>query len=456
MKRQPVVLFFVLICSCPLFAQDTVSRISPAVRAVRLSSPAVVNISTEKIVSVRDFNPFGHDWIQEFFEPYARRNVTRQSLGSGVIFRPDGTILTNEHVILPASKITATLSDGSEYPAQLIGASRRFDIAILKIESDVPFPYLPPGSSKDLMIGETVIAIGNPFGLASSVTTGVISALNRTVTFGDGKTRNSHTYHDFIQTDASINPGNSGGPLLNILGDLIGINTAIYTNAEGIGFAIPIDKTVRIIDDLIETGDVPRIWLGVHVQELTPMLAKNLHFTGKQGVLISEIRPDSPANRAGLRPGDIVLSIGDRKVSSPMEFRDCLREFTPGDRFDIEVWQRGRISHRTVTGIVFPESRSEELSWSLLGLTIAQLDRSGIQRNRLQTVQGVQVRSVRDDSPADQVGIRKGDAVIQVDGNQIENPKQFYSAVRQATNRDSITLIVVRRGTAYRVTLQVE
>ncbi|MBN1355289.1 trypsin-like peptidase domain-containing protein [bacterium] len=454
MKRFSPILTALLV---PIaFAQESPSRISPVVKAVQNASPAVVNISTEKVVSVREFNPFGQDWILDFFEPYTRRNVTRQSLGSGVIIRPDGTVLTNEHVILPASIITVTLSDGSDYPAELIGASRRFDLAILKINADISFPYINPGSSDDLMIGETVIAIGNPFGLSSSVTTGVISALNRSITLKDETSRRTHTYHDFIQTDSSINPGNSGGPLLNINGELIGINTAIYANAEGIGFAIPIDKARRIIDDLIEKGKVPRIWMGVQVQELTPLLAQHLQYPGPSGVLIAEVRTGSPGSEAGLKPGDILLSLGGRSVQTPSQFREYLREYTPGDVIEIELWQRGRTTVRTIHGTEFPEDRGEELTWELLGLNIGVLDAASAQRNRMRSATGILVISVREGSPAHQVGIRRGDAVVHADGQAIQNPKQFHRAVQQAAYRDSITCVVVRGGTAYRVTLELE
>ncbi|HPQ41721.1 MAG TPA: trypsin-like peptidase domain-containing protein, partial [bacterium] len=304
------VIFCFCIAAVSVMAADgmgtAMERETPVVRAVRKVEAAVVNISTEKVVSVRDFNPFGNDWIFEYFNPYRRpqRNVTRQSLGSGVIIDPEGIILTNEHVILPASKINVTLADGREFEAELVGAARRFDLALLKIETGESLPYLSPATSSDLMIGETVIAIGNPFGLSSTVTTGVLSAKNRTITFQDEETRRTHTYYDFLQTDASINPGNSGGPLLNILGELVGINTAIYARAEGIGFAIPIDKAKRIIDDLLELGEVPRIWLGLQVQDLNDVLMRHLGIDRSEGVLVSEVRKDSPARIAGLMPGD--------------------------------------------------------------------------------------------------------------------------------------------------------
>jgi serine protease Do len=245
------------------FVQKTDLRRTPVVEAVKKVAPAVVNISTEKIVK-RRINPFFDDYgffFGDFFQNFpSSRTYKRQSLGSGVLIDPKGYIITNEHVILPASKIKVVLVDGREFEGKLIGSDSKFDLAVIKIEAESDFPAIKIGKSIDLMIGETVISIGNPFGLSHSVTTGVISALNRTIV-----TDEKRVYSDFIQTDASINPGNSGGPLLNILGELIGINTAIYQKAEGIGFAIPIDKARRIVDDLIQSGYVHRAWLGIGV-----------------------------------------------------------------------------------------------------------------------------------------------------------------------------------------------
>lgn len=458
--------WMILLVSCmavsPVFAVDgmgtAVERETPVVRAVRRVEPAVVNISTEKVVSVREFNPFGNDWIFEYFNPYRRpqRNVKRQSLGSGVIIDPEGVILTNEHVILPASRINVTLSDGREFEAELIGAARRFDLALLKIDAGEPLPYISPATSSDLMIGETVIAIGNPFGLASTVTTGVLSAINRTITFQDEETRRTHTYYDFLQTDASINPGNSGGPLLNILGELVGINTAIYARAEGIGFAIPIDKAKRIIDDLLELGEVPRIWVGLQVQDLNEMLARHLNIDRSDGVLVSEVRNNSPAGKADLEPGDVIIRIGQRDITNTTEYRSILRDFTPGDRIEMTVVRDGREVKRLMEARAVPVDRVEELTWDLLGLQIRSLTRKDTRDYRLYVKEGAFVTGVRPGSPAEEVGIKVGDIIARMNRVNVTRDKTIYEQMPYIVQQDAVILVVVRGANAYRVTLTIQ
>jgi serine protease Do len=275
-------------------------RRSRVVEAVERARPAVVNISTEQVVIQRPLpvDPFFEEFFRDFFDSRPRRS-TRRSLGSGVIVRGDGTILTNEHVILRGGRIHVTLADGGEYEARLVGRDPDADLAVLRIDAGRSLPYISLGSSSDLMIGETVIAIGNPFGLSHTVTAGVVSATKRTLQTG------GRTYTDFIQTDASINPGNSGGPLLNILGDLIGINTAIYGNAQGIGFAIPVDRVRRSLDSLVsgrrqpETDPNQLAWdqLGVQARD------------DERGLAVTRVRDGSAAERVGVQRGDRLLGL---------------------------------------------------------------------------------------------------------------------------------------------------
>jgi serine protease Do len=278
---------------------DPVRR-SRVVEAVERAGPAVVNISTEQVVIQRavPVDPFFEEFFRDFFDSRPRRS-TRTSLGSGVIIRSDGTILTNEHVILRGGRIHVTLADGGEYEAKLVGRDPDADLAVLRIAAGHSLPYIALGRSDDLMIGETVIAIGNPFGLSHTVTTGVVSATKRTLQTG------GRTYTDFVQTDASINPGNSGGPLLNILGELIGINTAIYGNAEGIGFAIPVDRVRRSMESLVSGRRSPEAdpnqlaWdqLGLEVRDDGGELA------------ITRVRGRSAADRVGVQRGDRLLGL---------------------------------------------------------------------------------------------------------------------------------------------------
>ncbi|MCD4653806.1 trypsin-like peptidase domain-containing protein [bacterium] len=437
----------------PLLLRET-----PIVRAVHKVEPAVVNISTEKVVSISAFNPFGDDWIFDYFRHNNRsqRNVTHQSLGSGAIIRSDGVILTNEHVILPASRINVTLADGREFEAELIGASRRFDLALLKIDAGEPLPYLSPASSADLMIGETVIAIGNPYGLSSTVTTGVLSAVDRTITFKDQDTNQLHTFFDFIQTDASINPGNSGGPLLNILGDLIGINTAIYSQAEGIGFAIPIDKAKRIIDDLLELGEVPRIWMGLQVQDLNDLLARHLNIDQSKGVLVSEVRGKSPALRAGVERGDLIIKVNNHEVHNTLEYRTLMREFTPGDKVNLLIIRDKEKIIRTMEAIAVPLDRVEELTWDLLGCQIRNMTQKDIRQYGRYATDGVIVKSVRPASPAEEVGIKRGDLLAKINRTHIKRDEDLYKQIPYLVQQDSVIMVVVRGSNAYRVTLTIQ
>jgi serine protease Do len=283
-------------------------RRSRVVEAVERASPAVVNISTEQTVVQRPmpFNdPFFEEFFRDFFDARPRRS-TRTSLGSGVIVRADGTILTNEHVILRGGRIHVTLADGGEFDAKLVGRDPDADLAVLRIDTGKSLPYIALGKSDDLMIGETVIAIGNPFGLSHTVTTGVVSAIKRSLRTG------GRTYTDFVQTDASINPGNSGGPLLNILGELVGINTAIYGSAQGIGFAIPVDRASRVLGELVSG----RKAAAPDANQLSwEMLG--LQLRAADGALeVSRVKTGSAAERIGIERGDGVLGVDGEAVES--------------------------------------------------------------------------------------------------------------------------------------------
>ena len=290
---EAVLLFALFIMFCLIVPTNSLAenlRESAVVKAVKKVSPAVVNISSQSEVHKR-VNPFyglGLDpnfesFFKDFFDPGYEQKYKRTSLGSGVIIDGKrGFILTNKHVIIKSSTITVTLKDGREFKANIIGADPDSDLAVLRISPKGVLPNIKMGDSGNLLIGETVIAIGNPFGFSNTVTTGVISAVNRSVNV------DNTFYRDFIQTDASINPGNSGGPLLNIYGELIGINTAIYAKAQGIGFAIPIDKAKRVVSDLIKYGEVVPAWIGITVQNLDADLAKYLKAAGAKGVLVKK------------------------------------------------------------------------------------------------------------------------------------------------------------------------
>ncbi|MBW2407276.1 MAG: trypsin-like peptidase domain-containing protein, partial [Deltaproteobacteria bacterium] len=328
---------YCLITPNNIYAQNL--RESAVVKAIQKVSPAVVNVSSEFEVRkrVNPFYGFGMDpgfesFFRDFFDPGFEQKYKRSSLGSGVIIDGKrGFILTNKHVIVKSSTITVALKDGREFKAQIIGADPDSDLAVLSIASKGDLPAIEMSNSNNLMIGETVIAIGNPFGFSNTVTTGVISAINRSIKVDDT------FYHDFIQTDASINPGNSGGPLLNIYGELIGINTAIYAKAQGIGFAIPINKARRIVTDLIKYGEVIPAWIGVTVQNLDDELAQYLNATAVKGVLVKKIETSGPAFKAGIQVGDIIQSIEPRNILSQNDFNTAMSNISAGETINIKI-----------------------------------------------------------------------------------------------------------------------
>lgn len=417
------------------------SRRGPVVLAVEKASPTVVSIIAAQ-VDERRANPFGgnpffDDFFRDFFEPLQRR-PTEQSLGSGVVIRPDGYVLTNEHVVVQAEKIFVQLSDDRKLPARLVGADSDSDLAVLKVDEEKTLAYLPLGSSDDLMIGETVIAIGNPFGLSHTVTTGVVSALNRSLNT-DGR-----TYYDFIQTDASINPGNSGGPLLNIKGELIGINTAIYGKAQGIGFAIPISRAKRIVQELISHGAVEAPWIGLVVQTLTPELAYHFSIKDKQGVLVRGVEASSPAAKAGLQRGDVLLGLNSRALRSAEEYLQREREFSSGDTLRLRVKRNQTEEEIAVIASRFPQDKADDLAWQKLGVEIRAED------------EGLVVKRVRPGSPAARVGVEQGDIVLGLSGAQTKTIAEFRRKMIDARLNQSILLSIGRGRQLYHVTIPLD
>ncbi|NUN24102.1 MAG: trypsin-like peptidase domain-containing protein, partial [Candidatus Jettenia caeni] len=291
------------------------NRKTPVVMAVEKIGPAVANIRTERLIAQRHVDPyFGSR--SEFFEQYfneffgqSQKQTIERPLGSGVIIDEDGYIVTNEHVVSRASKIKVRLSNGQDFEATMISSDPISDIAVLKINSPTPLPYVKMGTSKDLMIGETVIALGNPFGLENSVTTGVLSAKNRTITFNSEY--GEINYNGLIQTDALINPGNSGGPLINIDGELIGINAAIVNQAQGIGFAIPVDKVRETLVKLFNFRELNKIWFGVQVEEQADT---------SKGIVVSSVEPKSPAYKANIKTGDYITKIDSKEILNILDF----------------------------------------------------------------------------------------------------------------------------------------
>lgn len=413
-------------------------RRTPVVRAVERAQPAVVNVSADQAVAVQR-DPFFDQFFNDFFEARPRRQrYTRTSLGSGVIVRPDGYVLTNAHVVARGQNIKVVLADERELVARVVGVDADADIAVLKVDGGT-LPHLEFGNSEDLMIGETVIAIGNPFGFSHTVTTGVISAVRRSLK-SEGR-----TYLDFIQTDASINPGNSGGPLLNIRGELIGINTAIYGGAQNIGFAIPARRASQVVADLIRYGEVRRSYLGIQVQDLTPELASALGIEARHGVVVREVEEDGPGRTAGLAPGDVILEIDGHDVRDRSEFDERASAAAVGSTLRLTIQRGSERRDVAVAARELTDDRVDEVGWRQLGLKVKDKSRND----------AVAITSVRRGSPADRAGIRPGDLLVALNGVATESVGAYRRALSSLRTAGEAQLAVQRGPAQYRLTLPI-
>jgi serine protease Do len=395
-------------------------RRNPVVIAVEKVSPSVANISTERMVMARrgdqfmDRGDLFQKLFEDFFGTYEEKKV-ETPLGSGVIIDPTGYIVTNEHVISVASKIIVTLSDGSTYEAKLVSSDPQNDLAVLKMDSPKPFPYVEMGTSEDLMIGESVIALGNPLGFKNSVTTGVLSATERTITL-QGRS-GVIKYEGLIQTDALINPGNSGGPLVNINGELIGINTAIVSAAQGIGFAIPVDKVRKTLIKLFDFQQINKVWLGAVVKELPK---------GQQGVGVEAVEKGSPADKAGLHEGDVIREVDGQTVIDALEFEKYLLKKEAGDSLKIVVDRDGRQKDFSLKLGKVPVPSAEELAWKKLGAGVQELTPEIAERLGLWWVSvGVLITDVDRAGPAAEVGLGADYVIISLGNYSISNLEQL-------------------------------
>ncbi len=431
------------------------NRETAVVRAVRKVSPAVVNISSAYEVRKRTspfsgfgLNPFFDEFFSDFFDPRFERRQQNTSLGSGVIIDGEkGLILTNAHVIQKAGTIKVVLQDEREFDGRIVGADPDSDLAVLKIDFKGRLPAIKMGSSEDLMIGETVIAIGNPFGFSHTVTTGVISAINRSIRAQD------RVYHDFIQIDASINPGNSGGPLLNINGDLIGINTAIYAKAQGIGFAIPIGKARKIISDLIQYGEVIQAWIGITVQNMDESLARYLEVPGNKGIVIKTVEPKSPAKKAGMQESDIILSIDNKIINSIDDYKAVTKSIAAGDTLQAIFWRNGKKRNVVINTKVYPLELAEDLAFRLLGIKIEDLTQKKRKAYRIYAREGVVISKIKKNSYLDQIGAQPGDVIRQIDDYTIQTSEDFKKAVIKSRRKNSIVLLLQRGEQGYYITV---
>nr|HID58714.1 DegQ family serine endoprotease [Desulfobacterales bacterium] len=417
-------------------------------------SPAVVNIRTVKIVKgggrvFRHFqSPFGKDdpfkdFFERFFGDIPWHDFKQRSLGSGFIIDKSGFIVTNDHVIERADKITVKLTNGREFDAEIIGRDQKTDIALIKIKSRNDLPTVRMGDSDALQVGEWVIAIGSPFGLEHTVTAGIVSAKGRVI--GSGP------YDDFIQTDASINPGNSGGPLVNMKGEVVGINTAIIAGGQGIGFAIPTNLAQSIISQLKDEGEVVRGWIGVTIQDLSQDLAEYYGVEDRKGALVGEVFKGDPADKAGIRPKDVIIEVNGKKVKDSRDLSRRIAEQAVGNTVSIKILRDGRVKTVKVKIAKRPErveryakrGRGEDMG---LGMSVSELTPEIANKFGVSETEGVIVTRVEPEGQADTAGVQKGDIIKEINRKPVRTLEDYRMGLEKIKKGDSVNLLIKRRG----------
>jgi serine protease Do len=421
-------------------------------RLAEIARPAVVNIRTVKTVNgggpvFRHFferGPFGdQDPFREFFGRGPMQEFKQRSLGSGFIVDASGFIVTNNHVVEDADQIKVRLYDEKEYDAEVVGRDPKTDLALIRIKADRKLEALPLGDSDQLPVGSWVLAIGSPFGLEQTVTAGIVSAKGRIIGTGP--------YDDFIQTDASINPGNSGGPLVNLQGEVVGINTAIVASGQGIGFAIPVNLARGIIAQLKDTGEVSRGWLGVGIQNLTPELIEYYGLKEDQGALVTQVYEGDPADRAGIRPGDVIVGVEDTPVASSRDLSSAIANAGAGSTIKVQLRREGKdktvqvkLSKRSETepGAVRSEKRSDDLGLQVGELTPELAERLGLDASQ----KGVVVMQVESGSKAEEAGIERGDVISEINRRVIDDLAAYGKVMDGLKAGDTVQMLLRRGG----------
>jgi serine protease Do len=435
--------------SIPIY-RDIVEPVKSFSEIVKAVFPSVVNISTMRTLNT----PPTLDDLFEFLTPFENtqgKKWKEMSMGSGVIVSSDGYLLTNYHVIEQADEIKVTLYDKRTFKATIIGVDPKTDLAVIKINAS-NLPVSQWGNSDKLQVGDFVLAIGNPYGLTHTVTMGIISATGRAdVGIAD--------YEDFIQTDAAINPGNSGGPLVNIRGEIIGINTAIFSRTggyQGIGFAVPSNMARIIKDSLIKEGKVIRGWIGIMIQDLTAELAEKFNLKEPNGVIITDVTKQGPAHRAGLKRGDIILEIDEKVISESAGLKNLIAQSKIGSIVNLKILRDGKLLTIPVTVAQTPFEVSHEMKTykkaqvksgnPFKGLSVIDLDPSIAQQIGADIEdRGVIVHRVEPGSPAENVGLRKGDIIMEIERQKVLNTSEFYKIIQKIT-RDDVLVLINRSG----------
>ncbi len=444
-------------------AQTNVDRPESFAKLVKAVQPAVVNIATTaraEAAVIPEFrfpegSPFER-YFRDFFghgfpgQPEMGPGPKARALGSGFIIDPDGYVVTNNHVIDRAEEITITVNGGDHYPAKIIGRDPKTDLAVLKIDADRPLPYVEFGDSDTAQVGDWVIAVGNPFGLGGSVSAGIISARGRDIQSGP--------FDDYLQIDAPINRGNSGGPLFDRDGKVIGINTAIFSPSGGnvgIGFAIPSTMAKTIVEQLKESGQVQRGFLGVQIQEVTEEIAQSLDLDEAKGALIASVEPNGPAEEAGLKTGDLILEFNGQKVDRLKDLPRLVAAAKAGEKAEVRVLrdgnersvkvQVGRMPGDDMTAMKSPESKNSDQA--KLGVTLAPLTAEYRQRLRLpDDAEGVVIVDVERGSPAAREGLRAGDVIKRVGNKKVATPEEVIEALKGQAKRKAVLLLISRQG----------
>ena len=439
---------------------DAASKISPAVVSIRsvkhFKPSAQMGNQGSPLPELPEGTPFGGDLLRRFFGNRLPEQLPpEEGLGSGVLVSSDGYVLTNNHVVGGADEVTVTLRDGREFRAQVVGTDPLSDLAVIRIKAD-KLPFATLGDSSKLRVGQWVVAAGNPFGLDDTITAGIVSATGRSnVRIAE--------YEDFIQTDAAINPGNSGGPLVNLHGQVVGINTAIASRTganNGVGFAIPANMARTVMESLIRTGHVTRGWLGVSIQPLTPDLAKSFGYDANEGVLIGDVLPGGPAEEAGLKTGDIVTRFGNTKIKDMEQFRDLVAAAAPGTKARLEVFRDGKPTNLTIElGKRAEEAtaaQSQEIP-SELGLSVANLTPEAAGSLGLSaTAKGVLITGVNPDGAAARAGLQPGNLIVEVQGVKVNSVAEFRTQLARHDLKAGVRLLVQAGDMQHFVLLRTE
>jgi serine protease Do len=422
-------------------------------------SPSVVNIKVVKVEKLA-FNrpemeipdgPAG-DLFKRFFQgmPQSPESRRTQGAGSGVVISKDGYILTNNHVVEGAKEVTVTFANGQEYKARVAGRDPKTDLAVLKVKSKESFPAVTMGNSDQLRVGDWVVAIGNPFGLNNTVTSGIVSAKGRVIGAGP--------YDDFIQTDASINPGNSGGALINLKGELVGINTAILPNGRGIGFAIPVNTAKPLIPQLISTGEVTRGYLGVTIQSITPELAKAMNLREQKGALVADVRSGGPADKGGIKRGDVIIAYNGKVVEDSHHLPVLVAATPVAQEVTVTILRNGQEKKLAMKVGQLPGDKTVAAQpahpaagkW---GLQLRDVNPQMAQRLRLKEERGAVVTGIEPGSRAEEAGLRRGDLILEVNRQPVGSVKDVLENINRSKDKDHLLLLVQRGNGTFFVPL---